>query len=54
MKFVRRLNDIFVRKLGFPDLSSLRSQMFDFSGNGSEVRAGFSYAFEGEFTPNRD
>ena len=27
--------------------------MFDFSGNGSEVRAGISYGFEVEFTTNR-
>jgi len=31
-----------------------KSQVFDFSGNGSEVRAGLSYGFEVEFTPNRD
>jgi hypothetical protein len=29
-------------------------RVFDFSGNGSEVRAGLSYGFEVEFTPNRD
>jgi hypothetical protein len=29
-------------------------QLFDFSENGSAVRAGVSYSFGAEFTPNRD
>ena len=32
----------------------VRLPVFDFSGNGSEARAGLSYGFEVEFTPNRD